>query len=274
MSKYRRAVTLGLALSVVTASERVALAVCDPTIGGEICNNPADWQGWLIPQVPAAFNISYALTNLEFGSSAIANQIEFTNTVEGTGTTGLNVFGTPLKERGVQTAVSTNTNILAPSPQVGGVTGSLSQSSSFFAQGRFQGVTGSGVASTLINFNNTLWSDCLGGFFTGGAEKDSVLWLDGNGRYYVGGAYGEVTGRIDGEDKDPWLANIVAGIIGRDTTDPRSTAQHYAGFFEGAVRVTGDLFLDLGSGVRRQVAVGDPAPFPNPPGSHYLILLP
>lgn len=158
-------------------------------------------------------------------------RITFSNDAPSLGVRGLRAVSTPLNAKGTQIGVQTQTSKTGgPDAQRGSAQGLLSHSSGFFLRGTFVGVQGTSRPNVLDNFNNTATSHGLGGFFR--AEPDNTLTLDNTGTYWIGGAYGEVAGTID---NTPNLG-AVAGIIGVDNA--AGTADSYAGYFDGRLRVT------------------------------------
>jgi len=155
--------------------------------------------------------------------------------------TGIKIEATPLTVKGTQIGIQAETSKTGGTDaQRGSAKGFLAHASGFFLRGVFLGVQGLAIPNALDNFNNAQRSLGLGGFFV--AKPDSTLTLDNTGTYWVGGAYGEVAGTIDrpAEAATPSLG-AVAGIIGVDNAN--GSAESYAGYFQGRVRVT-ELPLD------------------------------
>ncbi len=151
---------------------------------------------------------------------------------------GLHTLGLPVDQKGTAIGVRGETEVVPiGQPQEGSALGDLALSSGFFAQGHFEGARGFSNPVTLSNFDNTKTTTATGGFFR--SDGGGSLQLNGVGTYWIAGAYGEIRGRIDG---DAGLGEVAA-LIGIDNTDPLSTAPHYAGFFDGQMRIT-DLPLD------------------------------
>lgn len=155
--------------------------------------------------------------------------------------TGIKIDGAPLTVKGTSRGVWADTSKTAgPDPQRGSARGLLATSSGFFLSGNFQGAQGLSVPEALSNFDNTITSTGLGGFFR--AQPDGTLSLNNTGTYWVGGAYGEVAGTINHTP----ASGAVAGIIGIDNAD--GTAKSYAGYFKGDVRATEYVQVGLSSG--------------------------
>ncbi len=163
-----------------------------------------------------------------------AEKITFSNAVGSIGTIGLHSVSTPLNSKGAQEGVRAETSVLPTGhPQQGTATGQLAYSSGWSASGNMVGTQGIGRPRSLSNFDNSFTSRGLGGSFIGGPDPNFVLSLNGTGTYWVGGVAGQVDGRIDNTP----ARGAVAGVIGLDLNV--GTAQSYAGYFEGDVRVKG-----------------------------------
>ena len=170
------------------------------------------------------------------GGSAV--RVDFDTSVNQINTTGVDVESATLALKGVLRGVRGRTSIDAGNhPQVGSTEGSLATVSGFDAGGSFFGVNGLAEVAELDNFNSTTTSRGLGGLFQGRPPASSSLNLDTTGTYWVGGVMGRVLGTINTTP----AAGAVAAVIGVDETDPAGTATSWAGYFEGDVRIDGDL---------------------------------
>ena len=153
---------------------------------------------------------------------------------------GVNVTGAQT-DRGANTAIRGQTS-LNTAGQDGLTIGSLAGSCGWHSHGHFSGVYGRSTPNSLSNFDSSFTSTGLGGKFYTGPDDNHTLTL-GTGTYWVGGVYGEVNGTIDGTP----TAGAVAGVIGIDNTNTTGTAQSYAGYFDGSVRVTDNVCIgDVG----------------------------
>ncbi len=169
-----------------------------------------------------------------------AQRISFSNTVGSIGTIGLTANSTPLNSKGSQQGVRAETAVLPTGhPQEGKAIGQLAYIAGWSAYGHMVGAQGYGQPRHLSNFDGASISRGLGGNFIGGPDPNFVLSLNSTGTYWVGGVSGQVEGRVDNTP----ARGAVAGVIGLDLNV--GTAQSYAGYFEGDVRVeAGYLQLD------------------------------
>lgn len=161
-----------------------------------------------------------------------AERVTFSNAVGSINAYGLHVSSTPLANKGQQIGVHTETAIQPVGhPQDGRALGYLSISTGWSARGTMIGTQGVSRPRNLSNFDNSFTSFGLGGNFIGGPDPNMVLSLNSTGTYWVGGVGGQVEGRIDNTP----ARGAVAAIIGVDKNV--GTAQSYAGYFEGDVRL-------------------------------------
>lgn len=178
-------------------------------------------------------------------SNDAAQRITFSSVVGSISTIGLTVNSTPLNNKGTQQAVRVETAVQPVGhPQEGKASGVLANVTGWVAYGNMVGAQAYGQPRRLSNFDNSFTSRGLGGNFVGGPDSDFVLSLNNTGTYWVGGVAGQVEGRVDNTP----ARGAVAGVIGVDRNV--GTAQSYAGYFEGDVRVeAGYLQLDTTTGM-------------------------
>lgn len=173
-----------------------------------------------------------------------AQRITFSNAVGSINVYGLHASSTPLASKGQQIGVFAETAVEPVThPQQGSAFSYMSIATGWSARGTMIGTQGVSRPDSLSNFDNSFTSFGLGGNFIGGPEPNLVLSLNGTGTYWVGGVGGQVEGRIDNTP----ARGAVAAVIGVDRNV--GTAQSYAGYFEGDVRVeAGYLQLDTTTG--------------------------
>lgn len=167
-----------------------------------------------------------------------AVRVDFDSPVDSITTLGVEIESDTLALKGVQRGLRARTSVDAINhPQVGSTEGNIAVVSGFDAGGSFFGVNGVAEVVELDNFNGTTTSRGLGGLFHGRPPIGGTLNLDATGTYWVGGVMGRVSGTINNTPS----MGAVAGVIGVDETDPAGTATSWAGYFQGDVRVDGDL---------------------------------
>ena len=174
------------------------------------------------------------------GGSAV--RVDFDTPTNQITTIGVDIESATLGLKGVQRGLRARASIDAINhPQVGSTEGNVATVSGFDAGGSFIGVSGLTDAEELDNFDGTTTSRGLGGLFHGRSPAGgSPLNLDATGTYWVGGVMGRVSGMINNTP----AAGAVAAVIGIDETTPDPTgtpATSWAGYFEGDVKVDGDL---------------------------------
>ncbi|MCA9937356.1 MAG: hypothetical protein KC418_01840 [Anaerolineales bacterium] len=173
-----------------------------------------------------------------------AQRITFSNAVNSIAAYGLRATSATLNSKGTQIGIRGETSVQPVGhPQEGSALGDLGYVNGWVNNGNMMGVQGVGRPRNLSNFEAASISRGLGGQFIGGPDPNFVLSLNNVGTYWVGGVYGRVEGRIDNTP----ARGAVAGVTGID--ENVGTAQSYAGYFEGDVRVNrGYLQLDVATG--------------------------
>lgn len=207
-----------------------------PMMAGPASSQPAIANQCRLPgsscqntQNDACFNIHKDLTVTETS----AGKISFYTDGFQLGGYGLHAIGQPVDQKGTAIAVRGETSVVPiGQPQSGAALGELGISSGFFNRGRFDGARGFSFPEALSNFDENSVGSGAGGFFR--SEALEPLSLSGIGTYWVAGSYNEIRGEVNGSAG----LGQVAAVIGIDNLDTASTAPHYAGFFDGTVRVT------------------------------------
>jgi hypothetical protein len=189
-----------------------------------------------------------------------AARITFRNLNNLQNATGLRILESQSKTTTGQHQGLAATTSATAGGQSGQSSGSVAESSAFFAQGTFLGVTGRSTPNQLNNFDATKSSLGLGGRFL--SQPTSPLNLSNTGNYFVGGAYGEVAGQINGNPG----GGAVAGVIGIDRNT--GTAPSWAGYFAGRGHFSNDVGvgttaptarLDVAGTARVRTLTGTPA---------------
>jgi len=186
---------------------------------------------------PSQFDGNVVVTCDQLGDEEEAALITFGTSIDSIKTRGLVVNSPGLDLKGTQTGVLAETSIDANlHPQKGSAQGILAFVNGWDAAGELSGVQGYTTVEQLDNFNAGSTSYGLGGRFE--AEAPTSLDLNLIGTYWVGGVYGEVAGTINTTPS----SGAVAGVIGVDNSD--GTAESYAAYFDGVLRMKGAIKLD------------------------------
>ncbi|MFT4540779.1 MAG: hypothetical protein ACI835_003237 [Planctomycetota bacterium] len=233
-------VTTALTCSLI-ASAASAQSISRPLLGGAQASsgflNPFIWNQSSASlrkcQDPYMFMIGSSLANTE----AVAT-ICFDNAGDAIGTNGLTSKGSVMTDKGTMAAVRGEVSMDNYAGQAGKASGVLGQESGYYSAGALYGVYGSADAVKLDNYGSGSTSSSLGGSFLGGSDPTAapLVFNASVGTWHIGG----VRGTLRGEYNATPASGALAGVIGIDSST--GSAISYAGYFDGDVHVTGDVF--------------------------------
>ncbi len=165
-------------------------------------------------------------------SGVAAAQIDFTPSTDSLFSLGLNVNSPQLTTKGNNTGIRALTSIDAPyfsGNWTGTADGRLATGASFNAVGHLIGVMGLSNPSNLHVVSPTQPSFAVGGLFRSAPTSSPTY---NSGPVWVGGVYADISNTFDANPP----SGAIAAVIGVDNAT--GTADHWAGYFAGKVRVT------------------------------------
>lgn len=179
-----------------------------------------------------------------------AVQVDFNTSSNSSAIFGISLKSLTLKKKGDRAGVNVSFAADSFTQQRGKIMSQLGALNVWHANGSFYGVKGEVQPANLRNFNQGRTSRALGGLFTVGPEEEP-LHLSGLGTFWVGGVKGHLQGHIDGHPG----RGAIAAVIGVD--EATGSAEHFAGYFKGNMRILGGIYLDWHSDHSRKIYAGD-----------------
>jgi len=162
-----------------------------------------------------------------------AVQVDFTNSTGSSSALGIDVNSPIVTSKRSSTGIRARTSINVPTGSAswaGTAEGRLAEIASFNAFGNVVGVTGISAPSNLVATAPTTPSFAVGGLFRNLPTSPPTFHTLGT--IWVGGVYGEIANTFNANPP----SGAIAAVIGVDNSN--GTANHWAGYFAGKVRVT------------------------------------